>query len=239
MSGFKTVRSLNRYLDLCPEPTRLCADFDAPPEFFPPELFAPELFAAEPLLAALAPCPAARELGFAVVLAAAWPFTEVFSAPLFADVFWPEVFAAAEVRDFPELGDVALDFADPVFDFEVPDPPDFADEVFVADLADRAPLAPLLAVLRFAPRARVLEPDDAPEFPATVSAAAPMAPTAAPVAAPLKISPATSITASSTFPAVEVLRLELLLELFEVVDRFLVFCFVSFLSGIVFSHWSY
>lgn len=212
-------------------------------------LFAPELFEAVPPFFAAAVFPAAPPLDFAVDLEAAPFFDEPFPEPVFADVLLP-----AEL-DEPDLALPVFaveDFADPVFaelDFAVPDlaavdldpvvfdEPDFTpDGLAVEVFVDPEAFAPPFA----APDEELLREvalDDEPDVPATVSAAAPIAPTAAPCAAPLKMSPATSITASITFAAVDDRRLVLLPVPFELADaeRFELFCFVVFLSGMIFS----
>ena len=225
------------------------------PELLDAELFVPELFEAEELFEAAPPFfaaavfPAAPPLVFADDLEAAPFFGEAFAEPVFADVlllaeleepdFALPDFAAEDLEDpdFAELDFAAPDFADVDLDPAVFDEPDPAVEDLAVELfADPELFAPPFA----APadeREREVEPPDAPDFPVTVSAAAPIAPTAAPCAAPLRISPATSITASITFAVVDDCRLVLLPEPFELADavRFELFCFVVFLSGMIFS----
>jgi hypothetical protein len=244
----KTVQIF--YFDVREDPPR-AAPFDAVPELFDAELFVPELLEAAPPFFAAVVFPAAPPADFADDLDDAPLLAEVFAVPVFVEDLPFADFAELDdpdlaLPDFAEEDLAEPDLAAPVFaapdfaavdlDPDVFDVPDFAVDDFAVELlADPELFAPPLA-----PPADEREDElrDVLDFPVTVSAAAPIAPTAAPSAAPLRISPATPITASITFSVVDFPRLPVLLpEVFEREDavRFELFCFVVFLSGMIFS----
>jgi len=237
------------YFDALEDPPR-AAPFAAVPELFDAELFAPEPLEAAPPFFAAAVFPAAPLLDFADDLDAAPFLAEVFAEPVFAEDLPLADFAEPDdpvlaLPDFAVLDLAELDFAVPAFavpdlaavDFDPDafDAPDLAvDDLAVEPFAEPELFAPPLAAPADEREDELL---DVPDFPVTVSAAAPIAPTAAPCAAPPRMSPATSITASMTFSVVDFRLLVLLPELFEPEDavRLELFCFVVFLSGMIFS----
>ena len=193
-------------------------------------LFAALLLDVEvPLFFAADVFPFAAEPVFAGVAARAPVFAAVLLVLLLAAVFAGVFFAVEADRDFEVPDFAADDLAALVFDavvFDDPgfDPPDFAADDFAADdFAEPELFAPPLF-------AREPEPVAAVSAPATVSAAAPRAPTAAPDAAPLKILLAASSTASITFSVVDFF----LLEVFpDDADDLPLLCFVFFLSAMM------
>ena len=230
-----------------PEVPPRAVPFDAVPEVFFAGLFDEllldvALFAAVPLFLAAALLPFAPDPVFAGVEARDPLFAAAFGVLLLAAVL-VGVFFAVEVDPDFALPDFATDDL-AVLVLDVPDfaeldlaPPDFAapdfpvDDFAADDLAELDLFAPPL----FAPPA-VRELELVASFaPATVSAAAPRAPTAAPDAAPLKILLAASSTASITFSVVDFFLLDDFPELFALddADDLPLLCFVFFLSAIM------
>jgi hypothetical protein len=178
----------------------------------PPELFEDPLLLAAPPFALLPPLFADDKVFLAELFAEEVP-PVFFAEP--ADDERPSVFFAELADDvfrlvfFAELDEELFD----VFDL----PPVERDDCFppVDFPADDLPE----------------EPDFDPAVPATFSTAALNAPTAAPVAALASISPAASITRSTTFGIIDLLGLRD--ELFPPDEVFLFDLCVSFLSGIL------